>query len=108
MKRTKALVHAFNELRPLDQEIITLRHFDELSNSDAATALGVDPSTASQLYIRAVKRLTEQMQATPAPTFTPFSSTTHGITLNHSVTEVGGAGGLANRSLWSTSSASVG
>lgn len=49
----KALVR----LSELDQEVLALRHFEELSNSETAEALGIDPKAASVRYFRALRRL---------------------------------------------------
>lgn len=73
---TKILKNALNSLRPLDQEILALRHFQELSNEEAATALEIAPSVAGKLYFRAMKRLTEQMKSPDAGSFHPFSAST--------------------------------
>ena len=44
-------------LQPLDQEIIRLRHVEQLSNGETARRLGVSPSAASKRYMRAISRL---------------------------------------------------
>jgi RNA polymerase sigma-70 factor (ECF subfamily) len=49
----------------LDREVLVLRHFEHLSNDEAALALGLKKSTASQRYIRALKRLKEILSAIP-------------------------------------------
>lgn len=41
----------------MDQEILALRHFEELSNGEAAQVLGIQSKAASIRYIRAMKRL---------------------------------------------------
>jgi RNA polymerase sigma-70 factor (ECF subfamily) len=56
---------ALNGMEPLDREIIALRHFEELSNAEAAQILDLDPSTASKRYIRALKRLQSILQGIP-------------------------------------------
>ena len=48
---------ALDELEPLDREILALRHFEELSNADAAAVLGIQPAAASKRYVRALGRL---------------------------------------------------
>lgn len=48
---------ALNNLQPIDREILALRHFEQLSNVETAMALGIDKSTASSRYLRALKRL---------------------------------------------------
>jgi RNA polymerase sigma-70 factor (ECF subfamily) len=56
---------ALNGMDPLDREIIALRHFEELSNAEAAQALDLDPSAASKRYVRALKRLQSILQGIP-------------------------------------------
>lgn len=48
---------ALNEMEPNDREMLVLRHFEELTNGEAAVALGISPSAACNRYIRAIKRL---------------------------------------------------
>ncbi len=45
------------KLSELDQEVLALRHFEELSNAETAEALGIDPKAASVRYFRALRRL---------------------------------------------------
>jgi RNA polymerase sigma-70 factor, ECF subfamily len=56
---------ALNGMDELDREIIALRHFEELSNAEAAQVLGLEPSAASKRYIRALKRLQEILKSIP-------------------------------------------
>ena len=42
---------------PLDQEVLALRHFEELTNSEIAEVLGIQQKAASIRYVRAIKRL---------------------------------------------------
>ena len=44
-------------LEPVDREILTLRHFEQLTNSECAQVLNLSPTAASNRYIRAVERL---------------------------------------------------
>ncbi len=44
---------ALNGMEPIDREIIALRHFEELTNAEAAEVLALEPLTASKRYIRA-------------------------------------------------------
>ena len=46
-----------------DREILTLRHAEGLSNSEAADLLGTSPNTIRQRYGRALRRLHEQLAA---------------------------------------------
>ena len=48
---------ALTELEPIDHEILVLRHFEELTNSEVAAALGIKPSAAASRYLRAPERL---------------------------------------------------
>jgi RNA polymerase sigma-70 factor (ECF subfamily) len=52
-------------MEELDREILALRHFEELSNSEAAAVLGLSKTAASNRYIRALKRLKEILSALP-------------------------------------------
>lgn len=42
------LQEALNGLDPLDREILALRHFEQLTNGEAAEELGLQPSAASK------------------------------------------------------------
>jgi len=48
---------AIAEMDPLDQEVLAMRHFEELSNSEIAEVLGIQQKAASIRYVRAIKRL---------------------------------------------------
>jgi RNA polymerase sigma-70 factor (ECF subfamily) len=48
---------ALNTMDPHDREVLILRHFEELSNSETAQVLGIKPSAAVNRYVRALKRL---------------------------------------------------
>lgn len=49
----------------LDQEILVLRHFEELTNQETAEALGLHKSAATQRYLRALRRLESILSAQP-------------------------------------------
>lgn len=53
----RQLLGALEEMNPLDREVLVLRHFEEMSNADAAHSLGIQPDAASKRYIRALERL---------------------------------------------------
>ena len=59
------LQEAVNAMEPLDREILALRHFEELSNTETAEVLGIKSSAASTRHIRALKRLRESLLNTP-------------------------------------------
>src|SRR5437868_3950024 len=56
-ERLLRLQEALNSLDPIDREVLSLRHFEELSREETAQALGIEESAASKRYIRALKRL---------------------------------------------------
>lgn len=64
-ERQLRLQEALNQMDALDREILALRHFEELSNSEAATVLGLTKTAASNRYIRALKRLKDILAALP-------------------------------------------
>jgi RNA polymerase sigma-70 factor (ECF subfamily) len=51
------LHQALERLDALDREVLALRHFEQLSNDEAAQILGIQPGAASQRYYRALHRL---------------------------------------------------
>jgi RNA polymerase sigma-70 factor (ECF subfamily) len=51
------VVEALEALEPLDREILALRHYEQLSNSEVAVVLDVSKSTASTRYLRALKKV---------------------------------------------------
>jgi RNA polymerase sigma-70 factor (ECF subfamily) len=56
---------ALNSMDALDREVLVLRHFEHLSNDETALVLGIKKATASQRYIRALKRLKEILASIP-------------------------------------------
>lgn len=48
---------AIAAMEPIDREVLALRHFEELSNSEAAEVLGIQQKAASIRYVRALRRL---------------------------------------------------
>ena len=59
------LQEALNTLQPLDREVLTLRHFEQLSNVEAAQVLGLKPTAASNRYIRAIAKLKDILTNMP-------------------------------------------
>jgi RNA polymerase sigma-70 factor (ECF subfamily) len=56
---------ALNSMDPQDREVLILRHFEELSNAEAAQVLGIKASAAVNRYVRALKRLKDVFQGMP-------------------------------------------
>jgi RNA polymerase sigma-70 factor, ECF subfamily len=56
---------AVNQLDTLDREIISLRHFEQLSRAEAAQVLGIAEAAAAKRYIRALKRLKDTLASMP-------------------------------------------
>jgi RNA polymerase sigma-70 factor (ECF subfamily) len=59
------LQEALNSMDSIDREVVVLRHFEELSNAEAAEVLGIETSAASKRYIRAIRRLKAILDAVP-------------------------------------------
>ena len=59
------LQEVLNQMDEMDREIIALRNFEELTNKEVAEVLGLDPSTASKRYIRALTRLQSSLSRIP-------------------------------------------
>jgi RNA polymerase sigma-70 factor (ECF subfamily) len=53
----RRLHQAITELDEADREVILMRHFEQLSNQEVATVLGLSEAAASMRYLRAMRRL---------------------------------------------------
>lgn len=56
-ERALRLQAALNEMDPIDREVLSLRHFEQLSRAETAQVLGIEESAAGKRYLRAVQRL---------------------------------------------------
>ena len=56
-------VEAIDGLEEEDREILLMRHFEQLSNSEAAELLGLSQPAAGMRYLRALRRLREVLGA---------------------------------------------
>ncbi|HEX3602255.1 MAG TPA: sigma-70 family RNA polymerase sigma factor, partial [Lacipirellulaceae bacterium] len=65
IEEQRRLQDALDSLDPINREILVLRHFEQLSNGEAAEVLELDKSTASKRYTRALIRLKEVIVAMP-------------------------------------------
>ena len=59
------LEEALSSMEPIDREILSLRHFEELSNNEVSEVLGLQKSAASNRYVRALARLRKILSAWP-------------------------------------------
>ena len=59
------LEEALDQMDPLDREVLALRHFEELSNTDTAAILDIQPAAASKRYVRALARLKQILETLP-------------------------------------------
>jgi RNA polymerase sigma-70 factor (ECF subfamily) len=64
-ERQLRLQEALNQMDPTDREVLALRHFEELSNSETAAVLGLSKTAASNRYVRALKRLKDVLASLP-------------------------------------------
>jgi len=64
-ERILRVQEALNTLDPVDREVLSLRHFEELTAAEAAQVLGIEEAAAAKRYFRALKRLKETLDAMP-------------------------------------------
>jgi RNA polymerase sigma-70 factor (ECF subfamily) len=64
-ERMLRLQEAVNCLDPLDREVLSLRHFEQLSRAETAQVLGIEEAAAAKRYIRALKRLRDFLTDMP-------------------------------------------
>ena len=64
-ERMIRLQEALNTLDAIDREVLSLRHFEELSLAETALSLGIEESAAAKRYIRALKRLKAILASMP-------------------------------------------
>jgi RNA polymerase sigma-70 factor (ECF subfamily) len=58
-ERKVQLQTALNAMDPIDREVLALRHFEQLTVSEAAAVLGIKEKAAGMRYTRALRRLKE-------------------------------------------------
>jgi RNA polymerase sigma-70 factor (ECF subfamily) len=56
-ENARQLEEVLGQMDPIDREVLALRHFEELTNSEVAEVLGIQQKAASIRYVRAVRRL---------------------------------------------------
>jgi RNA polymerase sigma-70 factor (ECF subfamily) len=59
------LQEALNVMDPIDREVISLRHFEQLTPAEAAHVLGIKEKAAGMRYLRALKRLKDILACLP-------------------------------------------
>ncbi len=64
-ERMMRLQEALNALEPIDREVLSLRHFEEMTIVETALSLGIEESAAAKRYIRALKRLKTILASMP-------------------------------------------
>ena len=62
---SRRLEQVLEKMDTVDREVLALRHFEELSNSEVAEVLGIQQKAASIRYIRAVRRLKAVLSQLP-------------------------------------------
>jgi RNA polymerase sigma-70 factor, ECF subfamily len=62
-ERKARLQVALENMDPIDREVLALRHFEQLSNAEAAEVLGTHCSAASKRHLRALQRLRQVLKA---------------------------------------------
>jgi RNA polymerase sigma-70 factor (ECF subfamily) len=64
-ERMLRVQEALNMLDPIDREVLSLRHFEQLSRVETAQVLGIEEGAAAKRYIRALKRLKDTLADMP-------------------------------------------
>jgi RNA polymerase sigma-70 factor (ECF subfamily) len=59
------LQETLNAMDPVDREVLTLRHCEQLSNDETAAVLKISTGQASEAYVRALKRISAIMTSLP-------------------------------------------
>ncbi|REK18411.1 MAG: RNA polymerase subunit sigma [Planctomycetota bacterium] len=61
-EQIRLLEELIDAMPDVDREILALRHFEQMSNSEAARVLEIGETAASQRFLRALQRLRQRMQ----------------------------------------------
>jgi RNA polymerase sigma-70 factor (ECF subfamily) len=59
------LHEALATIDPVDREVLALRHYEQLTNAEAAQVLGIQERAAGKRYLRALERLRETLAEMP-------------------------------------------
>ena len=55
-----------NQMDEIDREVLVLRHFEDLTNSETAHVLSLSKTAASNRYIRALRRMKQALDGPKA------------------------------------------
>jgi RNA polymerase sigma-70 factor, ECF subfamily len=64
-ERMLRLQEGLNTLDPMDREVLSLRHFEDMTLAETALALEIEEPAAAKRYIRALKRLKAVLATMP-------------------------------------------
>jgi RNA polymerase sigma-70 factor (ECF subfamily) len=64
-ERKLRLQQALNRMDPLDREVLSLRHFEQLTRNETAQVLGISEAAGAKRYLRALERLREILALLP-------------------------------------------
>lgn len=56
---------SLESMEEIDREVLALRHFEELGNTEVAAVLGLSAAAASNRYVRALSRLRKDLKSLP-------------------------------------------
>jgi RNA polymerase sigma-70 factor (ECF subfamily) len=59
------LAEALATMDPTDREVLAMRHFEQLTNAEAAQILGIQERAAAKRYLRALERLKKTLSDLP-------------------------------------------
>jgi len=62
---TARVTEALGRMGPTDREVLALRHFEQLSNAEAAHVLGIRERAAAKRYVRALERMRDVLSDMP-------------------------------------------
>ncbi len=64
-ERILRIQETLNAMEPIDRELLSLRHFEQLTRSEAAQVLEIEESAAAKRYIRALKKMQRMLSEMP-------------------------------------------
>jgi len=59
------LAEALDGMDPTDREVLAMRHFEQLTNAEAAQVIGIEERAAAKRYLRALERLKQILSEMP-------------------------------------------